>query len=82
MTPGVPDPGLAGLLYEALGEPIGLLCQAEPTFEKGRQRLYQTRARLGDPALEGLQFRASPFEGGNLVIVKDIVKVGSNGEKV
>lgn len=70
-----PDPACAALLYEALAEPIGLLCQATPDFERGRQRLYQTRRALGDPALEVLQFRASPFEDGNLIICKETIQL-------
>lgn len=73
-----PDPILSSLLYEALAEPIGLLCQASPDFERGRAKLYQTRAKLGDPALDVLQFRASPFpDEGNLIIVKETVQVPS-----
>lgn len=73
------DPALATLLYEALAEPIGLLCQGEPSFEVARARLYQTRRQLADPDLEVLQLRASPFPGGNLVICKATVQVSSNG---
>lgn len=70
------DANLAALLYEALGEPIGLICQAAPDFERARAKLYQTRAKLGDPELEALQFRASPFpEEGNLIIIKETVQV-------
>lgn len=65
-----PDPTLSSLLYEALASPVGLLCHASPSFEKARAKLYQTRVALGDPALETLQFRASPFPEGNLVITK------------
>lgn len=76
-----PDPLLSALLYEALGEPIGLLCLATPDFERGRAKLYQTRAKLADPELEILQFRASPFpEEGNLIIVKETVQVSQSND--
>lgn len=68
-------PDFDALLYAALAEPIGLLCQAEPDFATARQRLYSARKKLGDPALEILQFRASPFPEGNLVIVKETIRV-------
>ena len=55
------------LLYQALGEPIGLLLQcSNPGM--ARQRLYQARVQAADPALAGLQIRMSPFPDGNLVI--------------
>jgi len=63
------------LLYAALAEPIGLLCQGEPSFALARQRLYAARKKLGDPALDILQFRASPFPEGNLVIVKESIQL-------
>ena len=57
------------LLYQALGEPIGLLLQcSNPGL--ARQRLYAARASARDPALGGLQIRMSPFPEGNLVICK------------
>lgn len=57
------------LLYQALAEPIGLLLKA-PEREKVRQKLYQARTAIGDPALAVLQFRVSPFAEGDLVICK------------
>lgn len=78
MSRGKDDQILGSLLYSALAEPIGLLCQAEPDFATARQRLYAVRRRLGDQALEVLQFRASPFAEGNLLVVKETVKVEKN----
>lgn len=64
---------IAELLYEALGQPIGLLCQSsEP--ERARQAMYRVRKVLGDPALDGLQFRASPLPDGNLLILKSQIQ--------
>lgn len=60
-------------LYLALAEPVGLLLATSDTA-RARQRLYQARARLADPGLEVLQFRASPYPDGDLVITK--VRVG------
>lgn len=66
---------LEALLYQALAEPIGLVCQAEPSFELGRQRLYAARKRIADPDLDGLQLRASPFPEGNLLIIRETIKI-------
>lgn len=71
MTKSTPDQ-FASLLYSALAEPIGLLVQCSD-LERAKQRLYQARTKLADPALAGLQFRTSPFPGGNLVICKSTV---------
>jgi hypothetical protein len=69
------DPALQALLYQALAEPIGVLCSVEPNLETARQRLYAARRAAQDPDLSVLQFRASPFAEGNLVIVKETVQV-------
>lgn len=69
------DPALQVLLYQALAEPMGLLCQANPDLETARQRLYAARRAAADPDLDVLQFRASPFAEGNLVIVKETVEI-------
>ena len=63
---------LTALLYTALAEPIGLLLATSDT-EHARQRLYQARAKAADPALAGLQFRASPLAGGDLLIVNSTI---------
>ena len=60
---------LLEILYDALNEPVGLLVQVE-NLALGRQQLYKARRDASDPALARLQFRQSPIEGGNLVIVK------------
>jgi hypothetical protein len=58
---------LASILYQALGEPIGLLltCSDE---HKARQALYAARRAAGDPALDCLQIRMWP--DGGLAIVR------------
>lgn len=66
---------LQAVLYEALGEPIGLLCLALPDFDTARQRLYAARAKAADPLLAQLQFRASPLADGNLLIVKEKIRI-------
>lgn len=61
---------VAGLLYQALGEPVGLLLSSNDPA-KGRQLLYTTRRELGDPALARLQFRLVMMEGeAQIAIVK------------
>lgn len=63
------------LLYQALREPIGVLVQTSD-FARARQAFYRARADAADPELSQLQFRTSPgLPGGNLIIVKDKVKV-------
>lgn len=62
------------LWYQALAEPIGLLLEArDVNFAK--QRLYQARAKLGDPDLAQVQIRTSPVEGGNLLLIRETVSV-------
>lgn len=69
-------PELQALLYEALAQPIGLLVQVSD-FARARAALYRARNEAKDPALSALQFRASPeLEGGNLIIVKQVVQLG------
>lgn len=66
----MPDPGpdWLSILTLAEGEPIGLLLSVSD-FDRARAGLYQARTkvpgRFGD-----LQFRASPFPDGNLVICR------------
>jgi hypothetical protein len=62
---------LTAILYQALGEPIGLLLRTSDT-ERARQGLYRARAASGDPDLARLQFRVSPITEGDLVIVKGV----------
>lgn len=57
------------ILYLALGEPIGLLISTNDVAA-ARARFYAARRLAGDPALSVLQCRASPIEGGELVIIK------------
>jgi hypothetical protein len=57
------------LLYQALAEPIGLAIQTSDP-NRLRMQLYNARAKARDPDLAILQFRLSPFEGCDLVIVK------------
>lgn len=63
------------LLYAALHEDIGLLVQVSD-FARARQALYRARADANDNELSQLQFRVSPgLSGGNLIIVKEKIKV-------
>lgn len=65
---------LAAILYQALGEPIGLLLSTSDS-NRARQKLYQARAAAADPALDVIQIRISPFPEGDLVLVKSTVQV-------
>lgn len=67
MTPEQRD--LADILYQALGERIGLICwSGNPQL--ARQRMYKVREMLDDPRLERIQIRMVEIEDGNLVITK------------
>ncbi len=57
------------ILYIALGEPVGLLIRTND-LNGARARFYAARRLAMDPALAVLQLRASPVEGGELVIIK------------
>lgn len=57
------------IMYIALGEPVGLLVRTND-LNGARARFYAARKLAADPALAVLQFRASPIEGGELVIIK------------
>lgn len=66
---------LVGLLYQALGEPVGLLLHSgDPA--RARQMLYQARVKAKDPDLARLQIRLCEVPprgeklGGNVAIVK------------
>ena len=66
---------LRAILYQASGEPIGLLL-AVSDFGRARAAFYRARAEVADPALAGLQFRSSPgLEGGNLIILNQRVQL-------
>ena len=66
---------LQSLLYSALAEPIGLLLRTGD-FTRARQKLYAARAATRDPALQILQFRASPFpQEGDLIIIKETIEL-------
>lgn len=58
------------VLYHALADPIGLLCQTSDQ-NRARQRLYTARAKAGDQALAGLQIRLVDLPDGNLAIVNE-----------
>ncbi len=60
---------LAEILYRALSQPIGLLLMARPP-DLAVARLASVRKEIADPALDVLQFRRSPFEDGDLIIIK------------
>ena len=71
------------LLYEALGEPIGLLVRTSDR-ERARQKLYAARREADDEALSVLQIRISPFADGeqnDLIIVKSKVSIPLAGAK-
>jgi hypothetical protein len=84
-TPGgISRLDLTHLLYQALGEPIGLVLQvSDPS--RVRQRLYAARTAAQDPDLAGLQIRQwiPDAEGrGNLVIVKSrVINTGQVNEQ-
>lgn len=63
-------------LYAAMSSQIGLLLQTSDTA-RARQLLYRARVEAADPDLKVLQFRTSPVEGGDLIIVKETVQVES-----
>ena len=48
------------LLYQALNSPLGIVV-AVSNFEKVKMRLYSKRRETGDPDLDILQFRRSPY---------------------
>lgn len=57
-----------GLLYQALGSPLGILVRVSD-LEAFRRRAYSVRRDSLDERLKALTFRASPIEGGNLCIL-------------
>lgn len=72
-----------GLLYQALSTTSGLgLVVRVSDFEKAAQRLYRVRRDAGDPALDCLQFRRSPWNPETeLCIVKGgLVEATPGGE--
>lgn len=70
------------ILYQALGEPIGLLVQTSD-FPRARAAFYRARAEAHDPDLDQLQLRASPgLEGGDLIIVNRKVLVGAGPKPI
>ena len=60
-------------MYQALGEPIGLVLRTSDRT-KARQALYQARQHRADPALAVLQIRFSPVPDGDLVVVKGLAE--------
>lgn len=71
MTPAkqVETSALQAILYQALGEPLGLIVRSSDPHV-ARQRLYAARVATGDPSLKVLQIRFSPWDAQELVIVK------------
>lgn len=63
------------ILYRALAEPIGLLLRTSSPVQ-AKTRFYAARAKAKDAALAGLQIRASPIEGGDLILVKGTIQIG------
>lgn len=74
MRPGQAIADAQLLLYQALAEPIGLLVQTD-NFRLLTARLYRARQEANDPDLAVLQFRQSPVEGGELIIVKETIEL-------
>ena len=60
---------LLALLYEALASPLGIVVRVS-NFATANQMLYKARKDCGDPALQCLQFRASPHADDELWIVR------------
>lgn len=73
MTPA--QQHLAQILFQALGEPVGLRLRVSDQ-KAARQQLYAARRASGDPDLDRLQIRADPRSEGHLVIVKGALKSG------
>jgi hypothetical protein len=63
------------IMYQALGEPIGLLVSTND-LRRAQAIFYAARKKAGDPGLGVLECRASPLEGGDFIIVK-----GQSGKK-
>ena len=57
------------LLYQALGSALGLVVQVED-FDLARSRLYKARQEAGDPDLDVIQLRRSPFTENEIWIVR------------
>lgn len=57
------------IMYQALGEPIGLLCQTND-FNRARSTFSAAKKKAQDPALDQLEFRGSPLKGGDFIIIK------------
>lgn len=68
MTP-LQQSHLLSILYTALAEPLGLVLRTSDTT-RARAALYKARTEAGDPELQALQLRVSPFPDGDLIIVK------------
>jgi quinol monooxygenase YgiN len=65
-----PSP-LTFLLYQALGTKLGIIVRAEEgQRDKLRQQLYQARSAAMDESLTCLQFRFSPTEPNEIMIIK------------
>jgi hypothetical protein len=56
-------------LYEALGQPIGLLLHSDDPFRLC-ERLHNQKAKCEDESLAILQFRVVDFPEGNVAICK------------
>ncbi len=67
------------ILYQALHSPLGLVVRG-PNFNTTQQRLYKARRESGDPELDRLQFRRSPFEPEHEVWVVKGQKESGNAE--
>jgi len=63
-----PSPWLS-LWLQAKNEPIGVVLRTNDPH-RAKQQLYRARADAGMPELVNLQLRTSPFDEGQLVIVR------------
>jgi hypothetical protein len=73
MTAPRPRPEFLALLDAAMGSRIGLLLRTNDPARL-RQSIHKARQLSGDPQYALLQIRTSPFEGGQIVVVKGGVR--------
>jgi len=60
---------ILALLYDALASKLGIAVRVSH-FSTASQMLGNARKKCGDPALQSLQFRASPYAEDELWIVR------------
>jgi len=70
----MPQAAALEILYQAMASPYGLVVAVDD-FTKDQAKFYAARRESGDPSLDVLQFRRSPFNPqSELWIVKGKVK--------